>query len=398
LHDEGEDFMLTIMPRVGLVCSVAILAAGLLSPTAHAASANAAVTETGGAKARTLGFAVTSFPYALYKGANDCPDGLAMAAKEIYLAAAAPAERARLTKPENLKEFEQKAYHTTDGKDLCQAPDYPRAPQRTPQGKVSFGMNLDGTADGAATDTTCAHEKFNGPNGEPAVDNQTYRVLGCSSNFRGFPGEEGYLESLRNASFKDGGTTMLIEVMGVTDTQNDDDVTVGVYNGATPMMIDANGHMLPYASLTVTKDEKFRAVAHGKIVNGVLTTAPTDIALTYDFGGYPSYFHFKAARLRLELNPDGTANGMMAGYLAASDVDLTPHAKQESAEMIGYDCPTFSQAVRRFADGFKDPKTGQCTALSTAFDIKAIPAFVIHPDDAHRTAAATPASSPAAAH
>ncbi len=62
-----------------------------------------------------------------------------------------------------------------------------------------------------------------------------------------------------------------------------------------------------FASLTVTKDEKFRAVAHGKIVNGVLTTAPTDIALTYDFGGYPSYFHFKAARLRLELNPDGTA-------------------------------------------------------------------------------------------
>jgi len=36
-------------------------------------------------------------------------------------------------------------------------------------------MNLDGTTDGAATANSCAHEKFTGPNGEPAVDNQTYR-------------------------------------------------------------------------------------------------------------------------------------------------------------------------------------------------------------------------------
>jgi hypothetical protein len=165
-------------------------------------------------------------------------------------------------------------------------------------------------------------------------------------------------------------------------------VTVGVYNGTTPMMIDANGHMLPYASLTVTDDKKFQATLHGKIENGVLTTEPGDIALTYDFGGYASYYHFKAIRLRLEINADGSAKGMMAGYIAASDVDLTAHAKQASAEMIGYDCPTFSQAVRRYADGFKDPKTGQCTALSTAFSITAIPAFVIHPEDSKKTAAA----------
>jgi hypothetical protein len=379
--------------RAGFTCCAALLATGLYAAPAHAGSASAAVTDAPGVKTRTLGFAVTSFPYAIYKGANDCPDGMAMAAKEIYLAATTPVERTRLTKPENLKEFEQKAYHTTDGKDLCEAPDYPRAAQRTPQGKISFGMNLDGTKDGAATDKTCAHEKFTTPDGEAAVDNQTYRVLGCSSNFRGFPGEEGYLESLRNAAFKDGGTTMLIEVMGVKDPKNTDDVTVGVYNGSTGMMIDANGHMLPYASLTVTDDKKFQATLHGKIVDGVLTTQPGDINLTYDFGGYPSYFHYKAARLRITLNADGTAKGMLAGYIVATDVDLTAHAKQASAEMIGYDCPTFSQAVRRFADGFKDPKTGQCTALSTAFNIEAIPAFVIHPDDAKKTAQAVPAAT-----
>ncbi len=162
----SRKFITAVTQRAGLAYSVAFIAFGLQSPPANAGSANAAVTDAGAAKARTLGFAVTSFPYALYKGADDCPDGMAIAAKAIYLAAATPPERARLTRPENLAEFEQKAYHTPDGKDLCEAPDYPRAPQRTPQGKISFGENLDGTTDGAATETTCAHQKFAGPNGE----------------------------------------------------------------------------------------------------------------------------------------------------------------------------------------------------------------------------------------
>ena len=144
--------MNTFVPYTGLACA-ALMAAGLVTAPAHAGTAAAAVPDTTTAKTRTLGFALTSLSFDIYKGKDDCPDGLAMAAKEIYLAASTPAERTRLQKPENLKEFEQKAYHTTDGKDLCEAPDYPRAPQRTTQSKVSYGMNVDGTTDGHATDT-----------------------------------------------------------------------------------------------------------------------------------------------------------------------------------------------------------------------------------------------------
>jgi hypothetical protein len=38
------------------------------------------------------------------------------------------------------------------------------------------------------------------------------------------------------------------------------------------------------------------------------------------------------------------------------------------------------------ADGYPDPKTGECTALSIAFNIEAIPAFVLHqPGDTAKT-------------
>jgi len=59
----------------------------LLSPVIHRCSgtADAAPTDPANAKARTLGFAVTSLPYALAKNADDCPDGMAMAPKALYL-------------------------------------------------------------------------------------------------------------------------------------------------------------------------------------------------------------------------------------------------------------------------------------------------------------------------
>ena len=377
---------------------VAVLAASALfgASSVLAGVTDSASTVSSPARTKTLGFAVISLPLALAKNADDCPEGMALAAKEIYLAAVSPAERERLTKGENVKEFEQKAYHTTDGKDLCQAPDYPRAPQRTPQGKVSYGMNLDGTADGAATDTTCAHEKFTAPDGVSGIDNQAYRVLGCSSNFRGFPGEEGYMESLRNSAFKDGGTTILIEISGVSDPKNSDDVTVGVYTGTSPMMVDANGHMLPYASLTVTDDKTLQSKLHGRIENGVLTTQSGDITLQYALGGTLTKFHLTSARLRLTLGADGTAKGMLAAYMRGMDIDFSAVSKQALSEMIGEDCPSFTQAVHRYADGVKDPKTGQCTALSTAFNIDAIPAFVIHTEDAKKTAQALSATTTAA--
>jgi len=177
-----------VAASVGLLFALSSLPRGTASPAAP---------DQAGSGLKTLGFAVTSLPFALAKNEDDCPDGMALTAKEIYLASISPAEHARLSMPENLKEFEQKAFHTPDGKDFCQAADYPRAQQRTTHSKISYGMNLDGTTDGHATDTTCAHEKFTGPDGGPEIDNQSYRVLACSSNYRGFRGEEGYLESLR---------------------------------------------------------------------------------------------------------------------------------------------------------------------------------------------------------
>ena len=45
--------------------------------------------------------------------------------------------------------------------------------------------------------------------------------------------------------------------------------------------------------------------------------------------------------------------------------------------MLGHTCQGAYYAMKQLADGHRDPKTGQCSALSTQYRIKAIPAFVV---------------------
>ena len=67
--------MVAIVPHTGLACCAALLATSLYTAPARAGTANAAVTDTAAAKPRTLGFAVTSFPYPIYKGAAGSAGG-----------------------------------------------------------------------------------------------------------------------------------------------------------------------------------------------------------------------------------------------------------------------------------------------------------------------------------
>jgi hypothetical protein len=43
-------------------------------------------------------------------------------------------------------------------------------------------------------------------------------------------------------------------------------------------------------------------------------------------------------------------------------------------------CPAMYAAFKQMADGDPDPKTGQCTTISSAYGVEAVPAFLIHPE------------------
>lgn len=88
----------------------------------------------------------------------------------------------------------------------------------------------------------------------------------------------------------------------------------------------------------------------------------------------------RGMRLRLAMDGEGYAKGLLAGYQ-----DLETHYAwwarlNPNGRVNAYSCPALYQAMHDLADGYKDPDTGKCTALSTALHITAVRVFVAPPD------------------
>jgi hypothetical protein len=245
------------------------------------------------------------------------------------------------------------------------------------EGKTSYGMNLDGDVDGKATANTCAHGNFTGNTGEAGVDNQVYRILGCTFGWR----SSGYMENNAASERRDSSHgILLIEATNVDDTMNDADVTVGFYRNLDSLPKDSKGQILPNGSYRADTSGRYAATTRGRIVNGVLTTDAVDAHLPFFGTGVERHMFIKGMRLQLNVGGEAVKKGMIAGY---HDLEnwwgYMQRIGSGYAVTMQASCPALREATEKYADGYPDPKTGKCTALSSAYNLTMVPAFVIHP-------------------
>ncbi len=368
------------------------LAAGLLAG-ALASVVTAPVALAAGGK--TLGFVITTFNRGVYesKFVDECPEGFNIGYDELWWRGLSKPERARLTENglrSRLDRYFFAIRRGPGGTDVCMNPTSVKDPPLLlVEGKLSYGMNLDGRDDGAAAANSCKHENFTGVDGTAGVDNQMYRLLGCVYGFRSF----GQYEANENENRKSNGKGMtLIEISGVDDARNDPDVTVTYYRAIDQYTLDASGRFTPFASYRIdTADGKARysSSVKGRIVNGVVSTDASDANLPF-YGNY-TYMNqlIRDMRLRLEIAPDGaSAKGMVAGYYDVDQLMFYISGLGPISSTAINNCPSTYVAAHEIADGYPDPKTGNCTALSSAFNFNAVSAFVVHPQQT-MTAGAT---------
>lgn len=313
---------------------------------------------------------------------QECPQGFEMTVEESFLSQQTPAERERLLKPENAKEYQSKwkgeFIHGPGGENVCNNPksfmnDPRRFVYRGTASKVAFGVNLDGTTDGRATKNTCAHQKFTGVNGEPAVDNQLYRAMGCSKLARStMRVARNYMEHF------------LVEVRGIDDPKNDDRVEVGIYTPEDTPIQGSSGSPLPNQTIGITSNPHWRTMVAGRIVNGQLTTdvIPTLylkwVLATWGPLGLQDH-EFRDARFRMTLDDDGSLTGMMAAYRPIENIFTVGRCCGGTASVANNDCASEHKTLVAMADGYPDPETGTCTAISSVTNIKGIPVFIVQP-------------------
>jgi hypothetical protein len=247
-----------------------------------------------------------------------------------------------------------------------------------PQTKVAHGLNLDGT-DGAGKPAagTCKHQKFVSEDGTTGIDNQLYRALGCISSFQG---HKGFIMQFANNQMHDGLLSMLVQITGIENERNSKSVDVTLFYSLDPMIKNANGSQVgPDYTFRVTDNPLFShyfARLHGRIKNGVVITDPVK-ELDFNLGQYgtPQELKLRNARIRIELRPDRTIKGVVGGY-----VDWQAISTRYNTSVVemyhGFQTPGLYNSLRRNADGGKNPVTGQCEEISTAYQMEGLPAFI----------------------
>lgn len=388
----------------------------LLSSTATAAVQQAALRSDAAPGAertgRTLGFVLRTLYTPVPADPQACPVE-SRGSQDIFVDSLSPAEKARYGGPDHQRDLESftwqrlgykalrlpTAIHADDvteeklaelrgklklppGKgalvslgaafmyDSCtNFEDFPQfdVGNQTYLGRISIGENLDGKI---------GKDNFVGPDGTKGIDNALLRATGCNRGVRDY----GDPIRAEKSMFSQTAPT-LIEVTGVDDLQNDPDVTVHVYAAAQSIEMGANGDALHWGSINVDANPRYAAQAKGRIVNGVIVTEPFAFRVRQKESVVEAYRAFVGSRFKIQLKPDGSISGELVGYQTVESLeDQYRHMVKAAADFSKTSCPAIISAIRRYADGFRDPKTKRFTAISVGYRLNGVPAFLIHPE------------------
>ena len=270
----------------------------------------------------TLSFVIRDWFTAMYesKFMDECPEGLNVGQDEYWWRGMSREQRAKITN--DGKASRGRLYYEImdlgqHGEDVCLAPTSTvHPPLRIVEGKLGFGENLDGTDDGHATAKSCAHAKFTSPDGsKTGIDNQLYRLVGCTFGWR----KNGMVELNAHIERGNSGLGMiLVEITGVKDPRNSDDVTVTFYRSIDQFSLDSKGLPLPFSTYRiemVNGKPRYGDSIKGRIKDGVLETERGEVRLPF-YGNY-GFMHptIKDMGVRLEIALDGqSAQGLLTGY------------------------------------------------------------------------------------
>lgn len=314
-----------------------------------------------------IGYVMTDLYWAMYQtpdGKEECPNGYNDGPREQFEILFPPQETHTLIESQLRQELE--TWHPgteADGFVFHEV-----------VGPYARGLDLDGTV---------GTNDFTHPDGTPGIDNEVYRAVGCIIGFRGPDGVEFIFQNKAIADERY--NRMMFELSGVDSLENDDEVTVTVYRGRDRLLTDATGQEI-MAGGSQRIDNRWGADlirrTPGRIVDSVLTTEPIDeVIIPWMNLSVPSIQIIRDMRLELTLSPTG-AEGIVAGYADVEAYykqlirnDSTHHLSNGQISGI-----SLYKALRRLADAYPDPETGENTAISTALDVRLAQVFIVDED------------------
>jgi hypothetical protein len=239
-------------------------------------------------------------------------------------------------------------------------------------GTIGEGINLDGDA----------KTGFTSPSGEPGIDNNLYKALGCWKMYRG-PAKLSYGALANNNYMKEGSWTIVMVVSGKgSDPMNDKDVQVGFYESPDKLVKDGNGDVARDYSFSIRPSAKFEGLFTAKTVKGQIVSTKAENEIWLRDPSYERQVQLLKAQIKLQMEPDGTLTGFVGGYRPWEDLyKAWVHARGPVMESVYWmRLPDIYYALKRYADYSPPGAKGVKTHISYDLRIEAVPAFVMTPD------------------
>lgn len=230
---------------------------------------------------------------------------------------------------------------------------------------VAYGFNLDELNSTSPKPDTCYVEDLVDPSGRVGIDNQLARIW---TDLEPLVGEA--VQGLLHGAINEGRFLLMIELEGLDNWRNDDDVTVHLLRGRLKPEIGTQGMLAP--DQTFYADEEFPAsrVEKVQVVDGYLEAGPVEFVVPIDILDAKFLLKARSGKLRLRINEDGTFEGHLGGFLTPSEFlsKLYETGAEREARVVA---PFFEDNTD------SNPVDGRCTDFSAAFGFKGTTAFIV---------------------
>lgn len=235
----------------------------------------------------------------------------------------------------------------------------------TEEDGVVEGLDLDGAVTARGGETGCGKADFVAPDGREGIDNQLARLLPL---IQAAVGQAGFDSAILRA-INTGSVLLSFQVDHLDDPQQDGcvDVTVNRLSGAPD--IGNDGLIEPGQTFDRDTESPWDAVESAEVVDRVITARPVTVDLPMNVDGIDMQLIIRDATARIELLPDGSARGILAGAVVVEEI-------MEFLETLpGSLGTTFGAVLSANADLDPDER-GQCRRASIAVGFTATRAYL----------------------
>ncbi|MSP72161.1 MAG: hypothetical protein EXR76_08275 [Myxococcales bacterium] len=233
---------------------------------------------------------------------------------------------------------------------------------------IAPGFNVDGLISRGTEPESCFKPDYTSPDGTPGIDNQMAKLVPLLE-VAGL----GAAEGLAQGAIEDGGLLILVEISGVDDRLNDEQVSVRIRAAQGLPLLGTDGKLLPGQTFHLHPESPDSLDPNGRVTDGWLEAGPFEAHVPIVVFGLRYDVTVQTARIRARFTEDGSlVDGVLGGGVTIENLmGIGRIAARDDTSVL-----TAIEAVFGSNGDLEPDDSGRCQQVSAAFTFSAVSAFL----------------------